>query len=1187
MLARLGGLGNRSTIAALASAGVGVTSRGDPSEQEAARLASQVASVPEADQQTAAPTTGATGGPVIDTTALPPVIGAALSGGSTLPQAVRGRLESATGTDLSAARVHTGSAAAVAAESVGARAFTLGSSIVIGAGESVGDVELMAHEAAHVAQHGGQAMLLRDQDGGGSSDDPTDSSIIPDVIMDAIRAAIRALPGYTVVSIAVGSDLLTGQPMTGSAETLIEQVLAEGLFGEGISLVLKAMQAVAEVSGIIQVAMASHNLTLARVHADIAAAWAEVSVTNSTDANVAIVGGYLARMIDDVKACAQAIADTIIEIVRAAVADLVEPHLTGGTLGPIWSLAKKVMHYDPLRAQPVDAPTVEILADFLHLIGKDDALAQMTERGTLQQTADWLDTQIATFRSLCESAALLFTDAWAAIQPGNLANLLDTLPGLAGRAVALFGSVVAFGATLIVKVLELVKSSLLAMLSERAHGQRGFRLLTVILGRDPFTDVDVPRSPENLIAGFITLLPNGEATYAQLAESGVIAEAAGRIESAMTRLNISWEMITGTFRAIWDGLGLADLLDPVAAFVRIINQFGEPLARIIEFIAVVIQVVVELILRLMNFPSDLLGSIIASISQAVDDIQRDPILFLNNMLAAVKSGFGLFFDNIVSHLVQGLADWLFRGLQGLGITVPTDLSGASVLNLVLQVLGLSVELLWERLGVAIGPEKVTAIRGALDKVSGAWSFITDVQERGMVAIWDYVQSQLGQLWDTILAAAEDWIMTTLVEKAIAKVLSMLDPTGVMAVVNSFIAFFNAVQSVIEYVTDILRIIKTYVDTLASIAKGDITPGAAMLERGLGQAIPVAIGFLANQVGLGNIPEKIVEIIEKLRVMVIAAIDWMIAHALRLGQAALDAFGLGAKPEAPTDPSANVTGVKAAAAQDLATAAQKPIDTPQQLQVILDGIMAKRRAEGLISLEVRASPTTGHFSVLAEASPQAKIGEVLNHAGAPADPNQAIKIALDALSTQTHCFAEFGPAGDTAARSVHYQNDPGALHAEQVFLNDLDSQLAAFPPGVIVPVRIKLNRLPCKDCAPALNGTASSKSARMSLRISATSIYGGSKLTNWLVEDGEATVRPDKYIKAKKAEIEKLVTNTNVVIDVWDIWSVISESLMTDARLAGLDPELVRKNLAGSGQLQGYLQSVRSGIGARLAGTRSR
>ncbi|MGI8768261.1 MAG: hypothetical protein ACR2I1_04030, partial [Propionibacteriaceae bacterium] len=50
MLARLGGLGNRSTIAALASAGVGVSSRGDPAEQEAARLASQVASVPEADQ---------------------------------------------------------------------------------------------------------------------------------------------------------------------------------------------------------------------------------------------------------------------------------------------------------------------------------------------------------------------------------------------------------------------------------------------------------------------------------------------------------------------------------------------------------------------------------------------------------------------------------------------------------------------------------------------------------------------------------------------------------------------------------------------------------------------------------------------------------------------------------------------------------------------------------------------------------------------------------------------------------------------------------------------------------------------------------------------------------------------------------------------------------------------------------
>ncbi len=55
------------------------------------------------------------------------------------------------------------------------------------------------------------------------------------------------------------------------------------------------------------------------------------------------------------------------------------------------------MHYDPLRGVEVEAPTVEIIADFLRLIGQEQRLAQMEERGTLQETADWLDTQLATF----------------------------------------------------------------------------------------------------------------------------------------------------------------------------------------------------------------------------------------------------------------------------------------------------------------------------------------------------------------------------------------------------------------------------------------------------------------------------------------------------------------------------------------------------------------------------------------------------------------------------------------------------------------------------------------------------------------------------------------------------------------------------------------------------------------------
>lgn len=722
-------------------------------------------------------------------------------------------------------------------------------------------------------------------------------SWIPDAVLERIRAVVRAIPGYTLVAAAIGQDPLTGRPVTQSVGDAVEALLLAGPFGPGVAAALETMNVLGSAWTIVRTTLAEHRVTVARVASDIGAAWDRLSVTNGLEGNVAIVRGYLAAFLSDIRAAIGALVDRLLAAVRAAVVPLIEPHLTSGPLAPVWNLAVKVLHHNPLTGAEVPATTVEIIGDFLTLIGQPEVLAQMTERGTLQQTADWVDAQIAIFLGLLARARVLFGEAWDAISPANLPRLLDTLPGLADRAVALFGDIRTFATTLIGQVLTFVRDSLLGMLSEHAHRTRGFRLLTVILGRNPFTGAAVERTAENLIGGFVELVAGPE-TYAKLAEAGVIADAAQRIESEMTRLNITWALITETFRAIWEGLTLADFLDPIGAIARVVTQFGEPLGRIVSFAATVIQVVVELVLRLMNFPSDLLAGIVAGVQQALGDIQADPVGFLMNMLSALKQGFAQFFDHIATHLVQGLADWLFRGLRGLGIEIPSELSGESILKLALDVMGLSMEFLWECLGEVIGAERVAMIRDAIDRLGEAWAFIADVQLRGMVAVWDYIGSQLSNLWTTILTMAKDWLMTNLIQAAIEKVLSMLDPTGIMAVVNSAIAFFRAVESVIEYVTEILQIVKTYVDTLAAIAAGNLGPGATMLENGLAGAIPVAIGFLASQVGLSDVPEKIVEIITGLRQMIKDAVIWLIRQALRLGQAALNALGLGGGEEEP-------------------------------------------------------------------------------------------------------------------------------------------------------------------------------------------------------------------------------------------------------------------------------------------------
>ena len=75
--------------------------------------------------------------------------------GEPLNSSTRGTLESRMGTDLSDVRVHNDTRAHEAANALNARAFTHGSDIWLGRGESQSDTRLMAHEATHVVQQTG------------------------------------------------------------------------------------------------------------------------------------------------------------------------------------------------------------------------------------------------------------------------------------------------------------------------------------------------------------------------------------------------------------------------------------------------------------------------------------------------------------------------------------------------------------------------------------------------------------------------------------------------------------------------------------------------------------------------------------------------------------------------------------------------------------------------------------------------------------------------------------------------------------------------------------------------------------------------------------------------------------------------------------------------------------------------
>ncbi|MFJ3134781.1 DUF4157 domain-containing protein [Streptomyces sp. NPDC086843] len=94
------------------------------------------------------------------------------SGGQPLDGAVRAEMEARLGADFSDVRMHTGTAAQRSAAEVGARAYTSGNHVVIGAGGA--DRHTLAHELTHVIQQRQGPVAGTDNGSGLSVSDPSD-----------------------------------------------------------------------------------------------------------------------------------------------------------------------------------------------------------------------------------------------------------------------------------------------------------------------------------------------------------------------------------------------------------------------------------------------------------------------------------------------------------------------------------------------------------------------------------------------------------------------------------------------------------------------------------------------------------------------------------------------------------------------------------------------------------------------------------------------------------------------------------------------------------------------------------------------------------------------------------------------------------------------------------------------------
>jgi hypothetical protein len=287
---------------------------------------------------------------------------------------------------------------------------------------------------------------------------------------------------------------------------------------------------------------------------------------------------------------------------------------------------------------------------------------------------------------------------------------------------------------------------------------------------------------------------------------------------------------------------------------------------------------------LAEFKARLLG-ILRKGKEAIDLILEDPMRFLGNLLAAIKKGFNQFVDNIWTHLKAGFMKWLFGSLASAGIEIPKDLTLPSILKLVLGVLGITYARMRAKAVKLIGERAVSLI----EKVA---EYVEALIKGGPAALWEKVKEDIGNLKEMVIDAIQNWLITTLIKKAVAKIVSMFNPAG--AIIQAILMIYDVVVFVIDKAQQILDFVEAVVSSIYNIATGAIGGAANWIEKALANMIPILIGFLASLVGLGGLTDKIKEFIKKVQDKVDKAIDKAIAKVVALVKKLFGKLKAGAK-----------------------------------------------------------------------------------------------------------------------------------------------------------------------------------------------------------------------------------------------------------------------------------------------------
>ena len=205
----------------------------------------------------------------------------------------------------------------------------------------------------------------------------------------------------------------------------------------------------------------------------------------------------------------------------------------------------------------------------------------------------------------------------------------------------------------------------------------------------------------------------------------------------------------------------------------------------------------------------------------------------------------------------------------------------------------------------------------------------------------------------VIEQAIDLRASQIVKTPIPKLIAMFIPRAPF--IPAIISIYDTIMFFVEKLPKIGRGGRRPSSTrIAAIAAGAIAAAANRVESDLAGLLSLAISFLAGFVGLGNVAEKVMGVIKKVRAPVDKALDrsveWIVAQARRLGRLVAGPAQSTAGPGSGAARSGETRDLRAraaAAVQQRLTGEHARAEVPSSLR----GVLVELAPQGLRALEL--------------------------------------------------------------------------------------------------------------------------------------------------------------------------------------------------------------------------------------------